>query len=169
MATERKEIKQPKPLPAPNSDFYDVRSTLSTEEQDILKQVREFAESKVAPIIGKYWLEDAFPFELLPGFKELNIGGISIKGYGGRGKSLALLGFIQMELARIDPSISTFFGVHAGLAMGSIYLGGSEEQKQKWPPPTISLEKIGCLALTEPLRASGTTARLTTTSNLHRG
>src|SRR6476661_4221425 len=164
MATQRKEIRQPKPLPAPNSDFYDLRSTLSPEEQQVLKQVREFAETKVAPIISKYWLEDAFPFELLPAFKELNIGGISIKGYGGRGKSLALLGFIQMEFARIDPSISTFFGVHAGLAMGSIYLGGSEEQKQKWLPPMISLEKIGCFGLTEPLVGSGTSAGMTTTA-----
>jgi alkylation response protein AidB-like acyl-CoA dehydrogenase len=35
-------------------------------------------------------------------------------------------------MARVDSSIATFFGVHSGLAMGSIYLGGSEEQKQKW-------------------------------------
>src|SRR6185295_8422043 len=156
MASERKETRQQKPLPAPNSDFYDVTSTLSADEQEILRGVREFLESKVAPVIGKYWLEDAFPFELLPGFKELNI--------GGRGKSLALMGFVQMELARIDPSISTFFGVHAGLAMGSIYLGGSEEQKQKWLPPMISLEKIGCFGLTEPLVGSGTSAGMTTTA-----
>ena len=159
-----KEAKPRKPLPAPNSDFYDVTSTLSAEEQDILKQVREFADTKVAPIIGKYWLEDAFPFELLPAFKQLNIGGIAIKGYGGRGKSLALLGFIQMELARVDPSISTFIGVHSGLAMGSIYLGGSEEQKEKWLPPMARLEKIGCFGLTEPLVGSGTSAGMTTTA-----
>jgi alkylation response protein AidB-like acyl-CoA dehydrogenase len=79
MATQKKEIKQPKPLPAPNSDFYDFRSTFSAEEQEILKQVREFLDTKVAPIIGKYWLEDAFPFELLPALKELNIGGIGIE------------------------------------------------------------------------------------------
>jgi hypothetical protein len=36
---------------------------------------------------------------------------------------------IAMELARVAPSTSTFFGVHSGLAMGSIYLCGSEEQK----------------------------------------
>ena len=164
MASEVKETRQHKPLPAPNSDFYDVTSTLSADEQEILRGVRAFLESKVAPIIGKYWLEDAFPFELLPGFKELNIGGLAIKGYGGRGKSLALMGFVQMELARIDPSISTFFGVHAGLAMGSIYLGGSEEQKQKWLPPMISLEKIGCFGLTEPLVGSGTSGGMTTTA-----
>jgi hypothetical protein len=86
MATERKAIKQPKPLPAPNSDFYDVTSTLSADEQEILRGVREFLESKVAPIIGKYWLEDAFPFELLPGFKELNIGGLAIKVTAAVGK-----------------------------------------------------------------------------------
>src|SRR6266566_145797 len=164
MATQKKEIKQPKPLPAPNSDFYDLRSTLSAEQQEILKQVREFLDTKVAPIISKYWLEDAFPFELLPPLKELNIGGIGIEGYGGRGGSLGLWGSIAMEFARVDPSLATFLGVHAGLAMGSIYLGGSEEQKQKWLPPMISLEKIGCFGLTEPLVGSGTSAGMTTTA-----
>jgi alkylation response protein AidB-like acyl-CoA dehydrogenase len=134
MATVLKEISQPKAkrLPAPNSDFYDVRSTLPPEEQRILERVREFADTKVAPIISKYWLEDAFPFELLSALKELNIGGVGIEGYGGSGGSLALFGSIGMELARVDPSIATFFGVHTGLAMGSIYLGGSEDQKRTW-------------------------------------
>ena len=164
MATQKKEIKQPKPLPAPNSDFYDFWSTFSAEEQEILKQVREFLNTKAAPIIGKYWLEDAFPFELLPGIKELNIGGIGIEGYGGRGGSLGLWGSVAMEFARVDPSLSTFLGVHTGLAMGSIYLGGSEEQKQKWLPPMIRFEKIGCFGLTEPLVGSGTSAGMTTTA-----
>jgi len=35
-------------------------------------------------------------------------------------------------------------GVHDGLAMGSIYLAGSEEQKQKWLPPMARMEMIGC-------------------------
>src|SRR5258706_5924657 len=164
MATERKEIKQPKPLPAPNSDFYDFRSTFSADEQEILTQVRAFLDTKVAPIIGKYWLEDAFPFELLPGLKELNIGGIGIEGYGGRGGGLGLWGSIAMEFARVDPSLATFLGVHTGLAMGSIYLGGSEEQKEKWLPAMIRFEKIGCFGLTEPLVGSGTSAGMVTTA-----
>lgn len=163
-ATQPQPQPQPRPLPTPDSDFYDVRSTLSQEEQQVLRQVREFAETKIAPIISKYWLEDAFPFELLPGFKELNVGGVGIEGYGGRGGSLALYGSISMELARVDPSIATFYGVHTGLAMGSIYLGGSEEQKQKWLPPMIRFEKIGCFALTEPLVGSGASGGLLTTA-----
>ena len=164
MATVTTPTRQPKPLPAPNSDFYDLRSTLSPEEQQVLQRVREFAETKVAPIISKYWQEDAFPFELLPAFKELNIGGVGIQGYGGSGGSIALFGSIAMELARVDPSFATFHGVHTGLAMGSIYLGGSEEQKQKWLPPMIRLEKIGCFGLTEPLVGSGASGGLLTTA-----
>ena len=159
-----KEIKQPRQLPPPNSDFYDVYETLNAEELAILKQVRGFMESKVAPIITKYWADDAFPFELLPAFKELNIGGLGMQGYECRGGSLALLGFVMMEMARIDPSIATFFGVHDGLAMGSIYIDGSEEQKQKWLPPMARMEKIGCFGLTEPLVGSGTAGGLTTTA-----
>ena len=68
-----------------------------------------------------------------------------MKGYGCAGGSLALLGFVQMEIARTDPSFATFIGVHVGLAMGSIYIDGSEEQKQKWLPPMARFEKIGCL------------------------
>ena len=159
-----KDIKQPKPLPKPNSDFYELAETLSADELALVKEVRAFMESKVAPIINKYWVEDAFPFELIPAFKELNIGGLGLEGYGCRGGSQKLFGFIMMELARIDPSFSTFFGVHDGLAMGSISLDGSEEQKQKWLPQMARFEKIGCFGLTEPLVGSGAAGGLMTTA-----
>src|SRR5246127_779669 len=155
--------KAPKQLPAPNSDFYDLYETLNADELATVKRVRAFMESKVAPVITKYWVEDAFPFELLPAVKELGIGGLAMHGYGCAGGSLALLGFVQMEIARIDPSFATFIGVHVGLAMGSIYIDGSEEQKQKWLPQMARLEKIGCFGLTEPLVGSGASGGLTTT------
>jgi alkylation response protein AidB-like acyl-CoA dehydrogenase len=156
--------KKPKPLPLPNSDFYELYGTLHPEELAIVKRVRDFMETKVAPIITKYWIEDSFPFELLPAVKELGIGGVGLKGYGCAGGSLELLGFVQMEMARIDPSFATFMGVHVGLAMGSIYIDGSEEQKQKWLPPMARMEKIGCFGLTEPLVGSGASGGLTTTA-----
>jgi glutaryl-CoA dehydrogenase len=158
------EIKQPKPLPPPNCDFYEFAETLPAEELAVLKQVRAFMEKNVAPIITKYWVEDAFPFEIIPAIKELNIGGVGIKGYGCRGGSPLLVGLLAMELARFDASIATFIGVHTGLAMGSISLGGSEEQKQKWLPPMARWEKIGCFGLTEPLVGSGASGGLTTTA-----
>src|SRR6266478_7677936 len=138
--TAKKTPEQPKapkpikPLPAPNSDFYELAETLPAEELAVLKQVRAFMETKVAPIITKYWDEDSFPFELLPAIKELGIGGLGMKGYGCRGGSALLFGLVAMEMSRTDSSIATFFGVHNGLAMGSIYATGSEEQKKKWLP-----------------------------------
>src|ERR1700751_1323728 len=159
-----KAAKPRKPLPAPNSDFYYLYETLPAEELAIVKRVREFMETKVAPVITDYWVRDQFPFDLLPEVKKLGIGGLAMKGYGCAGGSLALLGFVQMESARIDPSFSTFLGVHIGLAMGSIYIDGSEEQKQKLLPPMARFDKIGSFALTEPLVGSGASGGLLTTA-----
>src|SRR5271169_7243561 len=154
----------PKPLPAPNSDFYQLVDVLTAEERAIVKKVRDYMETKVQPIINKYWADDAFPFELLPSFKELKLGGLGFQGYECAGGSQKLFGLVAMELARTDASFCTFFGVHSGLAMGSIYLDGSEEQKQKWLPPMARWEKIGCFGLTEPLVGSGASGGLTTTA-----
>jgi glutaryl-CoA dehydrogenase len=156
--------KAPKQLPAPNSDFYQLVDVLTAEERAIVKKVHTYMESKVQPIINKYWSDDEFPFELLPSFKDLGLGGLGYQGYGCAGGSQKLFGFVAMELARVDASICTFFGVHSGLAMGSIYLDGSEEQKQKWLPPMARWEKIGCFGLTEPLVGSGASGGLTTTA-----
>jgi len=162
MATPSAE--KPHPLPSPDSDFYQVRDLLSADEQALLKRVRGFMESQVAPVINQYWAKDAFPFELLPGIRDLGIAGIGYAGYGCPGGSTLLDGFVAMEIARVDASIATFYGVHSGLAMGSIHLGGSEEQKQRWLPPMARMEKIGCFGLTEPLVGSGAGGGLLTTA-----
>ena len=151
-------------LPKPNGDFYQVTECLNDAERGLLQQVRAFMEAKVAPVINKYWAEDSFPFELLPGIRDLKIAGLGYEGYGCAGGSTLLAGFVAMEIARIDCSCATFFGVHSGLAMGSIFLCGSEEQKQKWLPPMARLEKIGSFGLTEPLVGSGASGGLTTTA-----
>src|SRR4029079_14890045 len=145
------ESRQPKPLAAPNSDFYQLVDVCTAEEKATVKKVRAYMEPKVQPIINKYWSDDAFPFELLPSFKELQLGGLGYEGYGCAGGSQKLFGFVAIECARVDASMCTFFGVHSGLAMGSIYLDGSEEQKRQWLPPMARWEKIGCFGLTEPL------------------
>jgi alkylation response protein AidB-like acyl-CoA dehydrogenase len=163
-SSPKKPFAQPKQLPEPNSDFYRFAETLPAEELAIVKRVRTFVDAKVEPIITKYWVEDEFPFELLPAIKELGIGGLGIQGYGCAGGSQLLFGLVAMELGRGDASIATFQGVHSGLAMGSIALCGSEEQKQKWLPAMARFEKIGCFGLTEPLVGSGTGGGLTTTA-----
>jgi glutaryl-CoA dehydrogenase len=67
-------------------------------------------------------------------------------------------GLIHMELNRGDGSLGTFLGVQAGLAMQSIAMLGSEEQKQRWLPPMAELQAIGAFALTEPAHGSDSVA-----------
>src|SRR5215471_14759450 len=154
----------PKALPQANGDFYSLHTTLSEEDQALLQRVRTFLEAEVIPIINQYWTREEFPHQLLPQMAELHIMGLAYQGYGCPGKSSLLDGMLMMELARVDSSIATFRGVHSGLAMGSIYLCGSEEQKQQWLPPMVRMEKIGAFGLTEPEIGSGAAGGLTTTA-----
>jgi glutaryl-CoA dehydrogenase len=151
-------------LPRVDGDFYQIISTVSEEDQALLHRVRAFMEAEVTPIINHYWTREEFPHQLIPGMAALGIMGTSYHGYGCPGKSTLLDGMIMMELARVDSSIATFRGVHSGLAMGSIYLCGSEEQKQRWLPAMARLEKIGAFGLTEPEVGSGASGGLTTTA-----
>jgi glutaryl-CoA dehydrogenase len=164
MATSREQAKQEQQLPPPDGDFYGLVGTLSQEDRDLVSQVRAFMEEKVAPIINDYWMRDEFPFEVLPAMSDLSIAGLAYEGYGCPGKGTLLDGFVTMELSRVDPSMATFQGVHSGLAMGSIYLCGSEEQRQKWLPQMARMEKIGAFGLTEPEIGSGVAGGLTATA-----
>jgi glutaryl-CoA dehydrogenase len=150
--------------PPITGDFYGITSVLSAEDQAILQRVRAFMETEVAPIINRYWIRAEFPFELIPKLAALDVAGIAYQGYGCAGKTTLLDGMLAVEMARVDASMATFFGVHSGLAMGSIYLCGSEEQKQQWLPAMRRLEKIGAFGLTEPEVGSGASGGLTTTA-----
>jgi len=153
-----------KTLPQANGDFYAIGTTISEEDQSLLRRTRAFLEAEVTPVITEYWIREEFPYQLLPKLAELHIMGLPYQGYGCPGKSTVLDGMMMMELARVDSSLSTFRGVHSGLAMGSIYLCGSEEQKQRWLPPMARMEKIGAFGLTEPDVGSGASRGLTTTA-----
>jgi glutaryl-CoA dehydrogenase len=162
------EIVSRRPLSGPphavDGDFYKIAHLVGEADQALLGRVRAFAEEKVAPIINQYWGRAEFPFELVSDYGALGIAGAPYTGFGCLGKSPLVDGLIMMELARIDCSIATFHGVHSGLAMGSIYLCGSDEQKQRWLPAMQQAEKIGAFGLTEPDVGSGAARGLTTTA-----
>jgi glutaryl-CoA dehydrogenase len=150
-------------MPA-DADFYALELLLDEEDRTLLHRVRAFMEKEVQPVINHYWTRARFPHELLPGMAELGIAGLPYAGYGCPGRDRLLDGMVAMELARTDPSIATFFGVHGGLAMGSIYLCGSEEQKQRWLPAMARMELLGAFGLTEPEVGSGASRGLATTA-----
>ncbi|WP_439585093.1 acyl-CoA dehydrogenase family protein [Dyadobacter bucti] len=149
--------------PVVNGDFYELSATLTGEDREIQLRVWDFMETQIRPIANEYWNKAHFPMHIIPLMAKLDICGLTYKGYGCAGRSALLEGFIAMEMARVDSSISTFFGVHSGLAMGSIYLCGSEEQKQQWLPIMQKMDIIGAFGLTEPEVGSGVAGGLTTT------
>jgi glutaryl-CoA dehydrogenase len=149
---------------AADADFYGLEQLLDDTGRDALQRTREFMAKEIEPVINHYWTREEFPHDLIPAFARLGIAGTAYEGYGCPGGGPLLDGVIAMELARTDPSISTFMGVHSGLAMGSIYLCGSEEQKQRWLPEMARMEKIGAFGLTEPDVGSGVAGGLTTTA-----
>jgi glutaryl-CoA dehydrogenase len=136
------------------SDYYLLDEQLTDEERAIRDRVRAFGEREVLPVINEYWERAAFPFELIPKLAALGVAGGAIDGYGCPGMSRLAAGIVSRELARADGSLNTFFGVHSGLAMGSIALLGSEDQKRRWLPPMSQFELIGAFALTEPEHGS---------------
>ena len=71
MTTARKDSEQPKPLPAPNSDFYELAETLNAEELGLLRQVRAFMETQVA-VLRNYWI--SIPYACWPADKAHNAG-----------------------------------------------------------------------------------------------
>lgn len=154
-----------KPLPAVNGDFYDIASTLTPEQREIQMKVRAFMEKEVAPIANEHWENATFPMHL---FKELQNAEIAHAVYDEEGNrrpdASVIEGILTMEMCRVDSSVAVGFGVHTGLAMSSILVGGSDEQRAKWLPPMRNFEKIGAFALTEPAVGSGAAGGLTTTA-----
>lgn len=150
-----------KELPLIDGDFYNISHTLNPEERALQLRVRDFMEKEIKPIVNDYWIKGEFPHHLIPKVAELDICGITYEGFSNPLRSCLLEGVLAMEMARVDASFATFFGVQSGLVMGSIYLLGSEEQKQEWLPELKSFRKIGAFGLTEPEVGSAVAGGLT--------
>ncbi|HEV3129652.1 MAG TPA: acyl-CoA dehydrogenase family protein, partial [Solirubrobacteraceae bacterium] len=140
------------------TDYFFLREQLSDEQLDVLRRVREFVDDEVVPVIGDYWERAELPWPLIRRLGELGIVGEDIEGYGCPGLGPIACGLVHMELNRGDGSLGTLLGVQSGLAMKSIAMLGSEEQKQRWLPAMARLEKLGAFALTEPDHGSDSVA-----------
>lgn len=146
------------------ADFYDFQSGLSSAEQRSLRAIRTFLETEVAPRANEFWEKAETPRHLIPRLAELNVFGDAFPETQAFASSSVYRGWVAMELSRVDPSTATFVGVHAGLAMTSVQIGGSDEQRAHWLPKMARGELIGAFGLTEPGHGSDTAKGLETTA-----
>jgi glutaryl-CoA dehydrogenase len=144
-------------------DLYAYESLLPDDERKELTAIRQFFQTEVRPRVADAWDAAEFPMDLIPRFAEHGLVGRSYDTEGSPRASRLFTGFISLEASRVDPSMATFLGVHNGLAMGSLVMLGSDEQKRRWLPDMLALRKIGCFALTEPHGGSDVALGLETT------
>ena len=145
-----------------STDYFFLRDQLTDDQLGYLTRAREFVDDVVLPTINDYWERAQFPWPIIEKLGAAGLVGDGLQGYGCPPMDPLSAGLVTMELARGDGSISTFVGVHAGLAMRSIAYCGSEDQKQLWLPPMARLDKIGAFALTEPDHGSDSVSLETT-------
>ena len=123
----------------------------TTEQIQLRKTVREFAEAEIAPHVLEWDEEQIFPLEAIKHAGRLGfLGAIFPEELGG-----AALGYIEYsiiieELARVDPSVGLIVAAHNSLCTNHIFLAGNDEQRARYIPKLATGEWIGCWALTEP-------------------
>ena len=125
--------------------------SLTEEQQQLQRTVRDFAQSEIAPHVMEWDEASRFPAELVPKLADLGLLGVIFpEKYGGAG-----LGYIEYvlaieELARVDGSVALIVAAHNSLCTNHIYKFGTEAQRQKYVVPLAQGKKLGCWSLTEP-------------------
>jgi len=147
-----------------DADFYGFQTLLTDAEQQALREIRAFLETEVRPFADDHWDRAESPRHLVPRIAELGLYGNAFPETRRFENSNVFRGWVAMEISRADPSTATFIGVHSGLAMTSIAVGGSDEQRAEWLPVLARGEQIACFGLTEPGHGSDTAKGLETTA-----
>ncbi|MDQ1265337.1 MAG: hypothetical protein QG635_487 [Bacteroidota bacterium] len=122
-----------------------------SEEHIMLREmVRDFAQNELKPIAAKIDEDEAIPPEIIKKVGELGLLGAAFpEEYGGSGFGETGYCLIQEEIGRACTATATFIGAHVSIGTNAIYIGGSEEQRQKYVVPLAKGEKIAAFALTE--------------------
>ncbi|MFD9814737.1 acyl-CoA dehydrogenase family protein [Streptomyces sp. NPDC059080] len=124
---------------------------LPDELEELRRTVEAFAHDVVAPQIGEYYEQHAFPYPIVREMGRMGLFGLPFpEEYGGMGGDYLALGIALEELARVDSSVA--ITLEAGVSLGAmpLYLFGTEEQKREWLPRLCSGEMLGAFGLTEP-------------------
>jgi alkylation response protein AidB-like acyl-CoA dehydrogenase len=135
-----------------------------TPEHELVRQtVREFAESRVAPVAEELDREGRFPYELVGELAELGVMGMPVpEAYGGGGTDTVSYAIAIEELTRVDSSVAITVAAHTSLGTMPILMFGSEEQKREWLPDLASGRRLGAFGLTEAGAGSDAGATRTT-------
>ncbi|HRV68410.1 MAG TPA: acyl-CoA dehydrogenase family protein [Marmoricola sp.] len=131
---------------------------LSEFQQEILKSVHQFVETKIIPVATELEHADEYPTEIVEGMKELGIFGLMIpEEYGGLGESLLTYALCVEEIARGWMSVSGVINTHFIVAY-MLMRHGTQAQKEKYLPKMATGEIRGAFSMSEPALGSDVAA-----------
>ncbi len=125
--------------------------TLTEDQEQLRKEVRDFALREIGPHVARWDEASEFPQETVKELGRMGLLGILVPvEYGGSG-----LGYVEYmvaveELSAVDGSIGIIVASHNSLCTNHIYLAGDEQQRRKYLPKLASGEWLGAWGLTEP-------------------
>lgn len=124
----------------------------SKEDLQMLKEmVRDFTDSEIRPLADSIDKTEEIPQELISKLADVGLLGTAFsEEYGGGGFGEYGFCLAQEEVTKACGSTATFIGAHQSIGTNAIYLGGSEELKQKYLFDLTAGKKIAAFALTEP-------------------
>ncbi len=148
-------------LPRLARAFMDFSYT--SEQNQLRKAVREFAEAEIAPHVAEWDEEQIFPLEAVKKSGQLGfMGAIFPEDLGGAGLGYIEYAIIIEELARVDPAFGLIIAAHNSLCTNHIYTAGDPQQRSRYIPKLATGEWIGCWSLTEPEAGSDAAGTRTT-------
>lgn len=124
---------------------------LTSEQNMILKTIREFAIEEVEPGALERDRTKQFPLEVFRKMADLGLMGLPFpEEYGGAGADTISFAIVTEELSKACASTGITYSAHISLGGAPLYLFGSEDQKQKYLVPICTGESFGAFGLTEP-------------------
>ncbi|SMO86959.1 hypothetical protein SAMN06265173_11921 [Thalassovita litoralis] len=122
-----------------------------TEEQGaIFDMARAFGEEHIAPHAAEWEKQGIIPRELWPDVGALGLGGIYVsEESGGSGLSRLDATLIFEALSMSCPSVASFLSIH-NMCAKMLDAFGSDDVKERYLAPAISMETVLSYCLTEP-------------------
>jgi glutaryl-CoA dehydrogenase (non-decarboxylating) len=123
---------------------------LSKEHRDIQDAAKDFAQKEIAPVAHEYDENHYFPRDMINKMGELGFFGCPIpEEYGGTEYGFIGLILVIEEISKVSSSIRGAINMQCTGTAYNILKNGTQEQKQKYIPPLVTAEKLGCFAITE--------------------